>query len=109
LQFIWYAHAAAGRQAGLRDDLVDNLREKQALTDLEADELAVVNYGRELFRTHRVSQAAFDAVVAEFGVRGAVELSSLMGYYAMLAFTINAFEAMPPADGPEPLLPVESV
>lgn len=106
-QFIWYAHAAAGRRAGLRDDLVDNLRDKKVLTDLAADELAVVNYGREFFRTHRVSQVTFDAVVAEFGVRGAVELSALMGYYAMLAFTINAFEAIPPADGPEPLLPID--
>src|SRR5262249_50853685 len=25
--FIWYAHAAPARQAGLRDDVVDNLRE----------------------------------------------------------------------------------
>lgn len=106
-QFIWYAHAAAGRRAGLRDDLVDNLRDKTALTDLAADELAVLHYGREFFRTHRVSQATFDAVRAAFGVRGTVELSCLMGYYAMLAFTINAFEATPPADGPEPLLPVD--
>jgi len=25
--FIWYAHAAAARQAGVRDDIVDNIRE----------------------------------------------------------------------------------
>src|SRR5262249_39013477 len=25
--FIWYAHAAPARQAGLRDDIVDNIRD----------------------------------------------------------------------------------
>ena len=28
--FIWYAHAAAARQAGVRDDIVDDIREKHA-------------------------------------------------------------------------------
>src|SRR6202022_332278 len=36
--FIWYAHAAAARQAGVRDDIVDHIREKQALTDLAPEE-----------------------------------------------------------------------
>ena len=33
----------------------------------------VVNFGREFFRTRRVSQGSFDAVVAHFGVNGATE------------------------------------
>ena len=62
---------------------------------LSAQESAVVEYGREYFRTRRVSQATFDAALAQFGVRGLAELTSLMGYYAMLAFNINAFEMLP--------------
>ena len=33
--FIWFAHAAPARQAGLRDDIVDNIRDKRPLTNLE--------------------------------------------------------------------------
>ena len=105
-QFIWNAHAAAGRTAGLQDATVDNLREKKELAGLGADETAVVNYGREFFRTHRVSQATFNAALAQFGVRGLTELTNLMGYYALLAFNINAFEVDLPADRTEPALPV---
>ncbi len=105
-QYIWYAHAAAARRAEVRDDIVNNLRDKRELTDLAPDEAAVVNYGREFFRTHRVSQATYEAALAQFGVRGLIELTNLMGYYSSLAFNINAFEATPPEDGPEPLLPV---
>jgi len=65
-----------------------------------------VNYGREFFRTHRVSQPTFDAALAQFGVRGLTELTNLMGYYALLAFNINAFEVELPAERTEPALPV---
>ena len=104
-QFIWHAHAAAGRRSGLSDALVDSLRDKQDLPTLSAAESAVVNYGREFFRTRRVSQATFDAALAEFGERGLVELTNLMGYYSVLAFNLNAFEQLPPPSD-EPFLPV---
>lgn len=104
-QFIWHAHAAAGRRAGLNDDLVNNLRDKRPLTGISPQESAVVEYGREYFRTRRVSQATFDAASTAFGVRGLAELTSLMGYYALLAFNINAFEMLPDA-GDEAPLPV---
>ena len=104
-QFIWNAHAAAGRQSGLADALVDNLRDKKPLTGLSAEENVVVDYGREYFRTRRVSQPTFDQAIAQFGVRGLAELTTLMGYYALLAFNINAFENLP-EPGAEASLPV---
>ena len=100
-QFIWNAHAARGRSAGLRNEIVDNLRDKRELPALDSDEAAVVHYGREFFRAHRVSQATFDAALAQFGVRGLTELTNLMGYYALLAFNINAFEVELPAERTE--------
>ena len=105
-QYIWNAHAAAGRRAGLADETVDNLRERRELTALAQDEAAVVNFGREFFRTRRVSSSSFEAAMAQFGVRGLTELTNLMGYYAMLAFNINAFEVDLPAEQTEPVLPV---
>ena len=42
-QFIWNAHAAAGRRAGLNDAVVDNLRDKNPLTGLSDQEAAVVD------------------------------------------------------------------
>jgi 4-carboxymuconolactone decarboxylase len=93
------------RQAGIQDDIVDRLREKKELTGLAPDEAAVVHYGREGFRTHQVSQATFDAVLAQFGVQGLIELTNLMGYYALLAFNSNAFGAGLPSEITEAPLP----
>ena len=105
-QFIWNAHAAMGRRSGLSDDLVDGLRDRKELTGLSAAESAVINYGREFFRTHRVSEANFNAAMEQFGTQGLVELTTLMGYYACLAFNINAFDVGLPAEITESPLPV---
>lgn len=105
-QYIWNAHAAAGRKAGLPDELVDNLRDKKDITGLTPEESAVVNYGREFFRTHRVTRNIFDAAQSQFGIRGLTELTNLMGYYALLAFNINAFGVELPADRTEAELPI---
>ena len=105
-QYIWNAHAATGRRAGLRDEIVDNLRDKVELHGLSPEESAVVNYGREFFRTHRVTQVTFDAAMAQFGIRGLTELTNLMGYYALLAFNLNSFGVELPAERTEPALPV---
>ena len=105
-QFIWNAHAPPARRDGLSDELVDALRDRQELPNPADDEQAVVNFGREFFRTRRVSQESFDAVVAHFGVNGATELATLMGCYAMLAFNVNAFGVELPEGHTEKALPI---
>lgn len=105
-QYIWNAHAALARAAGLRDDIVDALRDKTDLSGLAPDEAAVIDYGREFFRTRRVSQATFNAALAQFGVLGLTELTNLMGCYAMLAFNVNAFGVGLPENRTEKELPI---
>ena len=55
-QYIWNAHAASARTAGVSDATVDALRDRKELPKLAADESAVVRYGQEFFRTRRVSK-----------------------------------------------------
>lgn len=105
-QYVWNAHAASGKKAGLNAALVDALREKQPLPSLSAEEAAVINYGQEFFRTRRVSRGSFQAALEHFGVQGLAELTMLMGYYALLAFHVNAFDADLPAERTEAILPV---
>lgn len=103
--FIWYAHAAAARQAGVRDDIVDNIRAKQPLTSLAPDELTVVNFTRELLQNRKVSQATFDAASAQFGQRGTMTLTNLIACYAVLAYNMNTYELEAPAQPAEKTLP----
>ena len=105
-QFIWNAHAAASRRAGLSDALVDAIRDRKELPAMSADESAVVNYGLELTGANKVSEETFAAARDRLGVKGLVEFTTTMGYYRMLALNANACTIDLPDQLTEPLLPV---
>jgi 4-carboxymuconolactone decarboxylase len=77
--YIWNAHAAVGRQAGLNDALVDALRDRTPLPPMSVEESVVIKLGMEFFQTNRVSQETFDVALEQFGPQGLVELTTLMG------------------------------
>lgn len=95
-QFEWAYHVLEARKVGVREEAIAAVRE--ARTDgLTPDEALIVRYVTLLFRRHRVEQATFDALRARLGVDGLVELTATVGYYGMLACTLNAFDVMPEA------------
>jgi 4-carboxymuconolactone decarboxylase len=102
--FIWYAHAAAARKAGVRDDVVDSIRERRALTNLDAEEQTVVDFTRELLQNRKVSRPTFDDATARFGQRGVMTLTNLIACYAVLAYNMNTYELEAPAHATEPAL-----
>ena len=85
--------------------MVDALRDKKELPALAPDEAAVINYGQEYLRTHRVSRGAFQAALEQFGTQSLVELTLTMGCYSCLAFAVNAFDTDLPPQRTEDLLP----
>ena len=105
-QYVWNAHAPAARKEGVADALVDALRDRRPLPDLAPDEEAVINYANEFFKTHKVTKPTFDKALEQFGAQYLVELTTLMGHYALTAFYLNAFEAELPDNVTETLLPV---
>ena len=98
--------ARSGRQEGLSDALVDALRDKKPLPSLSSDEAAVIDYGMQLFRNRRVSQETFQAVLDMPGVQATIELTTLIGFYTMLAFNANAVDLGLPHQLAEPPLPI---
>ena len=103
-QYIWFAHAARARTEGINNEFVDALRDKKPLPKLPHDEQIVVDYATELFDTNRVSDATFKAVMDHFGSQLLTELTTMMGYYALLALNVNDFEVDVPTGGEAPLV-----
>ena len=90
--FEWAGHKRLASEAGVREQAIEVIASGAAPEGLSEDEALVVGYARELFREHRVSDATFQAARTRFGDRGVTELTTTMGYYAMMACTLNAFE-----------------
>jgi 4-carboxymuconolactone decarboxylase len=105
-QYIWNAHASSARAAGVGDAIVDALRDRKELPKLSDEETAVVRFGQEFFRTHRVSRGTFQLAMEQLTQRGAIELGLFLGNYASLALLVNSFDVDLPPDRKEPLLPV---
>ena len=101
-QFEWFSHEGEARKAGLSEQSIETLRHG-GHTFEAADEQAIHDYAMELLRDHRVSEAVYQRILASHGTAGVVELTALIGYYAMVALTLNAHEIGVP-DGATPPL-----
>ena len=91
-------HAQAGIAAGLAPDCVEAIRFASPPIFTEPAEAEVYEYARLLQQTGNVTDAAHAAIVQRWGVRGVVELTSVIGYYTMVPMMLNTQEA-PLPDG----------
>lgn len=106
-QYEWIAHEPHARKAGLPDSVIEAVRLGRRPPTLEPDEEAVYDYCRELHERHFVSDAVYHRVLGRFSAAGAVELTALIGHYAMIAMMLNAHEYRLP-DGTRPPLPARA-
>jgi len=102
--YIWNRHVTLAREAGVSNDLIDALRDRKPLPPMSELEKAVIDMSMDFFWTNRVSQQVVDVILSHLGAQGLVELTTLMGFYAMLAFNANAVDFGMPANSDEPPL-----
>jgi 4-carboxymuconolactone decarboxylase len=94
-RFEWAYHVREARKAGVRGEAIAAIRTRRAPEGLAEDEAAVVRYVGQLLVDHRADDATVEALRARLGVQGVVDLTATIGYYAMLACTLNAFDVRP--------------
>jgi len=92
--FEWAYHVREARKAGVRAEAITAIRERRS-AGLGEDEAPLVAYVSELLVAHRADEATLARLRARLGVQGVVELTATIGYYAMLACTLNAFDVRP--------------
>jgi 4-carboxymuconolactone decarboxylase len=97
--YVWAAQVAAARRNGVADEVIDLLRARGDAGKLPAAEREIVIYVRQLMRTNRVEQPAFEALATRYGAPWLVELTAAANYFALLSGVVNAFEVPAPPDG----------
>lgn len=103
-EFEWYQHKRVALKTGIGVDIVDSVRRNEMPTGLNDRQDAVWHFTSELLQDRRVSDASYDRAKAMFSEVGVVELVGLIGYYTLIALTLNAHEVPLPA-GVVPELP----
>ena len=99
--FEWYMHRIEAEKAGIETPIIEALLAEREPSGLSEDDAAVYRYAVELNRHNSVSDTTYAAALASLGERGVMELTALVGYYTMVAMTLNCHE-IPLPDGVEP-------
>ncbi|TDI47293.1 MAG: carboxymuconolactone decarboxylase family protein [Acidobacteria bacterium] len=97
-QLEWSIHEPPALEAGLSADTIDSIRRRETPSFELSDERAVYLYTHELLHEHFVSDEVFAAALGHVEQRGITELTLLIGYYTLVAFSLNAFQIETPAD-----------
>ena len=90
--YEWYAHAPIAVAEGLDPDIAEAVRLGRRPTGAGPVELAAYDYATALLSTHKVEDAVFRRARERLGEAGIVELTILIGYYSLVATTLNAFD-----------------
>lgn len=85
-------HEPIAHKAGLSETIIDQLRccRSPALTDFRQQLMHRI--ANTLLQSHRIPDDLYREGIAEFSERGMVELIGILGYYTLVAMTLNAFE-----------------
>jgi 4-carboxymuconolactone decarboxylase len=91
--YEWAAWVGWALEAGVPQETADAIREDRTPQTLSAEDALVLDFCTQLLSgDHRVSDKTFAAALAWLGPQGVVELACTLGYFAMIAFPLNAFE-----------------
>ena len=97
--YVWGAQTGGARKLGVPETTITAIRENHS-RGIPAEDAQIVEFTRQLMRKHRVDDATAKALRARFGDDGFIQLTGAIGYYSMLAMTVNAceLEAAPGAE-----------
>ena len=85
----WGIHRRVALANGLEQSVVEAIRDGIAPALEDPVDREVYNFVAELLEHTNVSDAAYGPIVARWGEAGVVELTALVGYYGMVAITLN--------------------
>ncbi|MFG1648212.1 carboxymuconolactone decarboxylase family protein [Amycolatopsis sp. NPDC049252] len=95
--FEWYAHEPHALAAGLTEAQVEAVRRGEIPALADKTERAALRFVSALLREEDVDDVTYAEIVPIIGNRMAVELTTLVGYYATLALQLRVFRVADPA------------
>jgi 4-carboxymuconolactone decarboxylase len=97
--YVWGAQTGGARRLGVPEETITAIRENHT-RGMPREDAEIIDFTRQLLRDHRVPEASANALRKKFGDEAFIELTGAIGYYSLLAITVNAceLEAAPGAE-----------
>ena len=99
--YVWGAQAGSARRQNVAESTITAIRENHS-RGVPPEDAQIIDATRQLLRRHRLDDATATALRNRFDDDGFIQLTGAIGYYSMLAITVNACE-LEPAPGAEVL------
>lgn len=93
-QYVWGIQGVIAGERNIPRSTVDAIRDDRS-DGIPPDDLQIIDFTRQLLRRNRVAEPLAQAVMARLGADQYVQLTTCIGYYAMLAMTVNGVELPP--------------
>ena len=94
--YEWFVHAPIAERAGVPAIAIEALRAGREVIWADDNDSAVHEFCWELLSQRRLSDVTYSTLEKRLGKAALVELVGLLGYYSLVALTLNAFEVTPP-------------
>lgn len=96
--FVWSVQAPNARRAGVPEETIAAIRERNA-NGLTEDQKDIVSYAQQVVAGNRVDADTFTRLKDRHGVRWLVELTVVAGHFGLICGINNAFEVPPSPQG----------
>jgi alkylhydroperoxidase family enzyme len=94
-EYEWGQHVLASRLAGFTDEEIDRVRAGPDAAGWDAQDAVLLRVVDQLRAEARVDDDTWQALADRFDTNQLLELVLLVGFYFMLAFTLNSIEVEP--------------
>ncbi|WP_233869753.1 carboxymuconolactone decarboxylase family protein [Paraburkholderia adhaesiva] len=101
-QAEWYIHYPIALQAGVPEALAEQIRTGAQPQFEDCDDALIYAFATELYEAKRVSDETYARTMERFGREVTVNLVGLLGYYALVAMTLNVFNMRAEGQGTLP-------
>jgi len=91
-QAEWYIHYPIAIDAGLPAQPLEDMRVGRTPGFNLVEDQLIYEFAKELYQDSRVTEVTYAAAVKYFGRTVVINLVGLLGYYALVAMTLNVFE-----------------
>ena len=89
--YVWGAQTGQAQKFGIPESTITAIREKHS-HGVPPEDAHIIDFTRDLIRKHRADEATVKSLRQRFGDEQFIELTGTIGYYSMLAMTVNACE-----------------
>ena len=104
-QYDWTVNEPKALEAGLEPEVIDVIRHRGPLDDLDEKDATPIAFARELFGDYNIGAETYARAAGAFRDRDLVDIVGLMGVHAADAAVLAAFDQQLP-EGVVPLLPL---